>query len=172
MRTDDEKFTRIDRMRYTKNTLSSTLVYIAILFDVIYFINIYGSDVKYDVGTYYYQARMGISIVYNLLFMLAAFLSSEGVKNYHVPYHYFLILVGAGQFIRIFLLPLRAFRATVVSEGALANTHIMSEDQFKLVSAYLVISGACCIIASVIGLIKCAELKAHEANLVKEQANG
>jgi len=172
MKADDEKYTRIDRMRYTKNTLSSTLVYIAILFDVIYFINIYGSDVKYDVGTYYYQARMGISIVYNLLFMLAAFLSSEGVKNYHVPYHYFLIAVGAGQFIRIFLLPLKAYRAMGGADAVSANTRIMGEDQFKLVSAYLIISGACCIIASVIGLIKCAELKAHEANLVKEQANG
>ena len=170
MRSDDEKYTRIDRMRYTKNTLSASLVYIAILFNVIYFINIYGSDIKYNVGVYYYQARMGISIVYNLLFMLAAFLSSEGVKSYHVPYHYFLIIIGAGQIVRVFLLPLKATKAVNVSDGI--TTQIMDADQFRLVAAYLIISGACCIIASVIGLIKCSELKTHEANLLKEQANG
>ena len=163
----DEKFTRIDRMRYTKNKLSSALVYAAILFDVIYFINIYASDINYEVGTYYYRLRMGISIVYNLLFMLGAFLCSEGVKNYMRNYSFYLIIIGAFQVVRIFLLPLRATQAVVESEEL--TTMVMGREQFVLVSAYLLISGACCIVAAVIGLVKCAELKNHEARLVKEQ---
>lgn len=165
----DEKFVRIDRMRYTKNTLSASLAYLAILFDVIYFINIYGSDIHYEVGTYYYQMRMGISIVYNLLFMLAAFLCSEGVKSYKKNYSYYLIVIGAIQVVRIFLLPLKASRADVVIDEVAHK--VMDKGQFTLVSIYLLTSGACCIISAIVGLIKCGELQAHEKAL-KEQSNG
>ena len=39
-----EKAIRLDRMRYTKNTLSSGLALLAIVFDVLFFISIYVSD--------------------------------------------------------------------------------------------------------------------------------
>ncbi len=165
----DDKYTRIDRMRYTKNTLSASLAYLAILFDVIYFINIYASDINYDVGAYYYQIRMGISIVYNLLFMLATFLCSEGVKSYKKNYSYYLIVIGAIQVIRIFLLPLKASQAEYVVDGVASK--VMGKAQFTLVSAYLLASAACCVISAVVGLVKCGELHAHEKAL-KEQSNG
>ena len=40
-------------------------------------------------GNYYYTILVGASILYNLVFMLAAFLSSEGVKNYKIGYDSF-----------------------------------------------------------------------------------
>ncbi|MCR4793363.1 MAG: hypothetical protein K5871_11470 [Lachnospiraceae bacterium] len=166
----DEKFTRIDRMRYTKNTLSAGLAYLAILFDVVYFINIYASDINYEVGTYYYQMRMGISIVYNLLFMLAAFLCSEGVKSYKRNYSFFLIFIGIIQVVRIFLLPLKATQADYAVGDVV--TKVMGKGQFTLVSAYLLASGACCVISAVVGLIRCGELSSHEKALLKEQSNG
>ena len=52
-----------DRLRYTKNTLSSSMTYIAILFNVLYFVNIYQSDV----GNYYYTITTGISVLMNLI---------------------------------------------------------------------------------------------------------
>ena len=61
-----------DRMRFTKNSLASGLVLVAILFNVFYFINIYKSDVTHSVGNFYYQYRIGVSIIYNLVFMLAS----------------------------------------------------------------------------------------------------
>ena len=48
---NDEKTTRLDRMRYTKNTFSSNFALLAILFDVFFFISLYESDV----GTFYYN---------------------------------------------------------------------------------------------------------------------
>ena len=60
---NEEQFIRRDRMRFTKNTLSSTLAIVAILFDVFYFINIYKSDVGHNVGNFYYQIRIGASII-------------------------------------------------------------------------------------------------------------
>ena len=73
---NEDLYIKRDRMRFTKNSLSSTLVILAILFDVFYFVNIYESDVGHNVGNFYYQIRIGASIVYNLVFMLAAFLAS------------------------------------------------------------------------------------------------
>ena len=60
-----------DRMRYTKDKFSSMLAILAIVFDCLYFVSIYQSDV----GTFYYNWLIGVSIVYNLIFLLAAFLA-------------------------------------------------------------------------------------------------
>ena len=64
----NEQQISLDRMRYIKNKASSNLAIFAILFDVLYFVNLY----KSDVGTYYYSILIGASIIYNLVFLLAA----------------------------------------------------------------------------------------------------
>ena len=69
---EETKTIQLDRMRYTKNVFSSRMVYLAILFDVLYFVSIYESDV----GNWYYTWLIGLSIVYNLVFMLISFLAS------------------------------------------------------------------------------------------------
>ena len=45
----NDESTRLDRMRYTKNTLSSRLAILAIVCDVLFFISLYESDCE----TYY-----------------------------------------------------------------------------------------------------------------------
>ena len=77
MTSKNDALVKKDRLRFTKNKLSSSLTLLAIVFNALYFVCIY----KSDVGSYYYQYMMGISVVYNLLFMLIAFLASEGVKS-------------------------------------------------------------------------------------------
>ena len=103
---NDDKQVRLDRMRYTKNTLASGLALLSILFDVFFFISIYESNV----GSWYYNVLMGASILYNLIFLLAAFLSSEGIKNYKISYSYLMIALGIGQIIRIFIYPMARAR--------------------------------------------------------------
>ena len=49
MSMNEDRFIQRDRMRFTKNTLSSGLALLAILFNVLYFVSIY----KSDVGSYY-----------------------------------------------------------------------------------------------------------------------
>ena len=66
-----------DRMRFTKDTLSANAVLAAIVLDCLYFVSIYQSDVS----TWYYNWIIGASIICNLLFLLMAFLASEGIKN-------------------------------------------------------------------------------------------
>ncbi|MBR1685838.1 MAG: hypothetical protein IJ708_11950, partial [Clostridia bacterium] len=54
-RPDDD--VSLDRMRFIKNSFSSRMALLAIVFDVLYFISIY----KSDVGSYYYSIPIGAS---------------------------------------------------------------------------------------------------------------
>ena len=115
--TNEERMIRKDRMRFIKNKLSANLAILAILFDVFYFVSIYQSDV----GDYYYSILIGGSILYNLVFMLAAFLASEGIKNYKGGYAWLLGALGIGQIVRIFILPAQAHAAELKKIGRNIN---------------------------------------------------
>ena len=165
---DDQKQVQLDRMRFTKNLLGSRLVYLAILFNVLYFVSVYESDV----GNWYYQALIGVSVVYNLVFMLVAFLSSEGVKNYKTGYGYVLLGLGAGQIARIFILPLMAHSAiTKRSDPVLkkvVEVPVMETPQFILVIVLLCLSAACCLIAGAAAVQRSHRLNAYNASLVEK----
>ncbi len=156
---------KLDRMRFTKNTLSSRLCYLAILFDVLYFVSIYESDV----GNWYYIPLTGASIVYNLVFMLVSFLSSEGVKNYKKGYGYTLFALSAGQFARIFILPMMAHEAlTKRNDPALkkvVEVPVMENGQFTFVIICLALSALCCLAAGAIAVIRSRKLQAYNASL-------
>jgi len=161
---NDERTTRLDRMRFTKNTLSSNLALLAIIFDVCFFISIYESDV----GSWYYTILVGGSILYNLIFMLAAFLSSEGVKNYKIGYSYLMIVLGIIQIARIFIYPVQAHNAVVtIQEQAVT---VMETAQFTRVVLYLVLSAVCLFAGAVVGIIRSRALAGHLATLESKAA--
>ena len=132
-----------DRMLYTKDSLSSTLAILAIVFDCLYFVSIYQSDV----GSWYYNWVIGASVIYNLVFLLAAFLASESVKNRKTGYSGVLALIGILQFVRVFYLPAKAHAATAMVNGV--EVVVMENGQYLYCVACLVISGICCLIAAV-----------------------
>ena len=151
----EERAIQRDRMRFVKNSLSGNLAILGILFDVLYFVKIYQSDV----GTYYYNILIGISIVYNLVFLLAVFLSSEGVKKYKAGYGWLLSVIGIGQIVRIFILPMRAHTATTLVNGE--NVAVMSAGTFTYVVVLLLASAACLLASAVVSFIRCCELSEH-----------
>ena len=151
----DINVTKKDRMRFTKNTFSSTLCYLAILFNVFYFVSIYSSDV----GNYY-SYTIGLSVVYNLLFLLFAFLCSEGVKNYNKIMSVVLIVLGVFQVGRIFYIPMKS-HATVVSLDGV-ETVVMGDKQFTFVVIWLALSAAACIASGVVGIIKTITLENYK----------
>lgn len=159
---NEEQLIRRDRMRFTKNSLSANLAIVAIIFDVFFFVSIYGSNV----GTYYYNIIIGVSVVYNLLFMLAAFLSSEGVKNYKKNYTWLLIGLGVIQIVRIFIIPMRAHSATVSIGGV--ETVVMGDRQFMALVIFMVASAVCLIASAVVNFFKCTALEAHMKTLTEE----
>ena len=163
-RLDDAKQVRLDRMRYAKNALSSRLTYLAILFDVLYFVSVYESDV----GSWYYQIIIGASIVYNLLFMLMTFLASEGVKSYKESYGWLLLAAGAGQIVRIFILPLQAYKATVTISKV--TYPVMETNQLIWVIIFLAASALCCFAAGAVGVYRSRTLAAYNASLDEKAA--
>lgn len=160
----DDRTIQRDRMRFIKNTASSSLAILGILFNVFYFVSIYQSDV----GTYYYKILIGASIVYNLIFMLAVFLSSEGVKNYQKNYSYLLAVIGIGQIVRVFILPMQAHSATTMVGGE--EVLVMGGGQFAWTVGCLLISAVCLLASAVINLVKCKELADHMKTLEANKA--
>lgn len=155
----EERMIRRDRMRFKKNKLSANLALLAILLDVLYFVNIYQNDA----GSYYHRYIIGISIVYNLIFMLAAFLAEEGVKNYKKPYSIPLVILGIGQIVRIFILPLDAH--TYIDAAAGFPEPPMGNGQFMYLVILLVLSAVCLIASAVVNWAKCNALEAHMKTL-------
>ena len=151
----EDRVTELDRMRYTKNTTSSRLALLAIVFDVLFFISIY----KSDVGTYYYTITIGASIIYNLVFLLAAFLCSEGVKNYRIGYSWALIVLGIVQIARVFILPMNAHGAIV------NNMPVMGDGQFIRVVIYLAVSAVCLFASAFVNMKKSRTLAKYTASL-------
>lgn len=164
MTAEEIKRTQLDRMRYTKNTFSSRMALLAIVFNVLYFASIYESDV----GSWYYKILIGASIVYNLLFMLMVFLASEGVKNYKIGYSYLMLTVGVLQIVRIFILPLQAFTSTVTISKV--DYPVMDTSQFVYVVVCLALSAICCLTGGVVGVKRSRTLKAYNASLGEKSA--
>lgn len=156
----EDRYIELDRMRFTKNTQSSRLAYLAILFDVLFFISVYKSDVE----NYYYTIVIGASIIYNLVFLLVTFLASEGVKNYKKSYSWVMIVLGVIQIARIFIIPLNAHN-TVLAAGPVMDTF-----QFIRLIIYLVASAACLFLSAYLNLQKSRALDAHMASLQGQQA--
>ncbi len=142
--TQDVQTIQKDRLRYTKDKFSSMMALLAIVFDCLYFVSIYQSDV----GNYYYTWVIGVSVVYNLVFLLAAFLASESVKNRRTGYSPVLIVLGIIQIARVFWLPMQAHSTTVQVNGV--DVAAMGDGQFYYVCACLIISAVCCFVAAVV----------------------
>lgn len=159
----NENMIKRDRLRFTKNKFSANLTLLAIVLNALFFVSIY----KTDVGDYYYKLIIGISVVYNLLFMLTAFLASEGVKTYKLGYSYVLIALGIGQVVRIFIIPWQARSATLVVNGA--ETTAMSDGHFIRLCIYLIVSAALCIIAALINITKAHTLASRQAEIERTQ---
>ena len=159
----NDQSVRLDRMRFTKNTTSSRLVLVAIVLDALYFVGLYRINVEY-----YYNMMMGASILYNLVFMLAAFLASEGVKNYRQSFSWVLCLLGAGQIARIFIWPVHAHATSVTVAGQ--ELLAMNNGQFIRAVIYLAASAVCVFVAAVINFTKSRALKAHIAGLEGQKA--
>ena len=162
--TQEERSVQIDRMRFTKDNLSANLVLVAIVMDALYFVSIYQSDVS----NWYYNWVIGASIICNLLFLLLAFLASEGVKNRKTGFTIPLIALGLFQVIRIFYLPALAHSSTVTIAGE--EIVVMGDSQYYYTIICLAVSAMCCIVAAVTSHMNNKKLAAHMQSLETQSA--
>lgn len=164
MAENKEALIKKDRLRFTKNKMSSTLIILAIVVNALYFVSIY----RTDVGTYYYNITIGASVLYNLIFMLVAFLTSEGVKNYKMSYSYVSIVLGILQIARIFYLPAEAHNTPNPMVG-FEDEMVMSGEQFTYVTVCLCLSAVLLVCAGIVGIMKTTTLNNYKAELEKKQ---
>ncbi len=133
-----------DRLRFTKNKIPSWLCYLAIVFDVIYFISVYKINHEY-----FYTGMIAVSIIANLIFMLGVFLSSEEVKNYKSSYAIVMLVFAVMQIARIFIYPYNAY-ITQGNDGA----YVIEMPMFLFLAAMLACSAISLIVGGVIGILK------------------
>ena len=162
--TQEERTIQVDRMRFTKDNLSANLILVAIVLDALYFVSIYQSNVS----TWYYNWVMGASIICNLLFLLMAFLASEGVKSRKTGFTLPLIGLGLFQIVRIFYLPALAHSSTVTIAGQ--EIIVMGDSQYIYTVACLAISAVCCVVAAVNSHMNNKKLAAHMQSLENHSA--
>lgn len=143
MTKEEKKSIQIQRMEYSKDRIPSWFALLAILLNVFYFVSIYKTNVSA-----YYSFTIGLSVIINLLFMLATFLCSEGVKSYKKSYGVAMIVVGAIEIARIFYFPLKGI--TSVDEAT--GLQVMDQGQFVRVVIYLSLAAALLIAGGIMSI--------------------
>ncbi len=152
---------KLDRMRYTKDTLSANLILLAIVLDALYFVRLY----QQDVSTYYYNWQIGASVIYNLIFLLVAFLCSESVKSRKTSMNGILIFIGIMQFVRLTQIPAK-LRVDKVIIGEV-ETPVMSKGALTFLVVMLIASGILLLTAAATSYINTGKLSKYLKSLEK-----
>ncbi len=158
MTKEERRAVKIERMAYTKDKIPSWFALLAILANVLYFVSIYKTNVSA-----YYSYIIGISVILNLLFMLAAFLCSEGVKAYKKAFGITMIVLGAIEIARIFYFPLKGLTTIETT----TNLPIMDTAQFIRCVIYLSIAAGLLIAGGILSIRNSQILENH----LKEKAS-
>lgn len=158
MTKEERNVVKIERMAYVKDKVPSWLALLAILANVLFFVSIYKTNVSY-----YYTHMIGVSVIVNLLFMLATFLCSEGVKAYKKAFGITMIVLGAIEVSRIFVFPLQG----ITSVESTTNEPVMATAQFIRVVIYLAAAAGLLIAGGIISIRNSTILN----NSLKEKEN-
>lgn len=154
-----------DLMRYKRNKLSGNLALLALVFMCIYFMFVYkqvagNSKTLFENGKPVYTYLNGISVILNLVLLLAIFLSSEELKGYNKKFCYVVWVIAAVQILRIFGYPTSTL-TTKLSNGRT----IIDAGTYTLFVICLVASAACLVAAGVIGYISSIRLEKFKKDL-------
>lgn len=144
-----DKYVSKEKLKYRKDKLAYTLSILGLVVNVLFFINLYKNN-----DNFYYSWKIGVSILYNLIFMLLVFLSAEEIKHYRSNYAILLLVIGLLQIVRIFIYPKQGFDAKALSQG-----------DYIISIIYLIVSGTLLICSGICSLIKSTILK----NFIKSQ---
>lgn len=160
MTKEEKKAIKIERMGYTKDKIPSWFALLAIVSNVLFFVSIYKTNLSA-----YYNYTIGLSVLANLLFMLAAFLCSEGVKAYKKGYGITMIVLGVIEFARIFIFPIKGLNTIEVT----TNAPVMSYAQFTRTVTYLCVAACFLIVGGIISVRNSLVLeKSKKEKQVKE----
>lgn len=143
-----DKHISLEKIQYRTNKFAYSLAILGLIINVLFFTTLYINN-----DNFYYSWKIGISILYNLIFMLLVFLFAEEVKHYHQNYAILLIIIGLFQIVRVFIYPKQALDAGTISQNS-----------YTLLSIYLIASGILLITSGICGWIKSIILKKFVKN--------
>lgn len=162
-----EKDIKIDIMRYKANQSSFLLCILAIVLNVAMFLIVYKET--NCVPSY----LLGIDLIINVVFMLAAFLIAEKTKAYNKTGGIAAIILAAIEIGRIFFIPvmyykdnlsyLKAVEEAEASGQVLEYTGIigLGQSQFMWCLALMICAALCLVVAGLITINKGAKLTTH-----------
>lgn len=156
-----------DIMRYKRNKISGNLALLGIAFMCVYFMVMYAQIAKnikevFMTGEPVYTYLTGISVILNLVLLLAIFLSSEELKGYNKKFCYVVWVIAAIQIIRIFGYPMKTISTKLVT-----GKYILNAGTFVVLVACLAASAASLIAAGVTGFININRLEKYNADLAR-----
>lgn len=138
------KNSRVDKMRYQKNSSAYAFVLIAMVFQTVsLFATITPSTVIPSMTT-------AFEILINITLLLVSFLGAEKVKAYNKNWAYGLIVIAFVHFLRIFYEPLKIVKLNQISA-----------QQYGFIIFEIVVTIAFLVVASVITLEKHRKLMTH-----------
>ena len=137
------KFHTIEKKKYKNDTFAYLFVLLGIVFNCFAFIKLYEENAQF-----FYDYRMAFSVLYNLVFMLAVFLTAENVKKYHRSYAIAAIVIGALQFLRMSEYVRDAYQAAAIAKGV-----------YSYIVIFYALSGASLVIGGIAGVINSTILK-------------
>lgn len=175
--TEKEKVLSADISVYKKNKFGANLALLGLVFNCLYFMLLYGIKVPLQTNnefTKFCSIDIGISVVLTLIMLLAAFLSSEGVKGYNKKFCIVLLVLAVFQVIRIFGIPLYGLREKVLRVnyfGAEPTWSGINGFIFTMLLIWLLASAACFIASAVISYLRCVALEKHTKALESGEIN-
>lgn len=145
------KYVSVEKMKYKNDSLAYLLILLGLVVNVVYFV------IFYEVNNQFlYSIKIGISVLYNLIFLLSVFLSAENIKKYNRKYAVFTCIIGLMQFVRIF-----AYLSEVNAAGVFAgNKHMV-------LVILLIISGVLLILGSIVSIVNSTILKSFVEGKLK-----
>lgn len=124
----------LDRKLYKGDSFPYLLVMLGLVMNVLYFVCVY----KINNGVFY-QPIIGVSVIYNLLFMLSVFLCAENLKNYKWKFSVVIIVIGVLQLVRLFIIPPIALE---MIEGMIAEMTAVGQTEEQIAAATAPYTGA------------------------------
>lgn len=164
-KTANQRVVADDIRRYKKNGLGQMLALLGLVFNCLYLMLLYSFN-----HADFYSINIGISVLINLIYLLACFLCSEGVKAYEKKYCYVLLVLAVLQIVRIFGLPTMGLKngsmTTLISGGQTVGRdyfgiELSQSAAFTLLLVYLIGSIACFVASAVYSYIVSVQHEKH-----------
>lgn len=142
----------LDRKKYKGDSFPYLLVMLGLVMNVLYFVCVY----KLNDGAFY-QPIIGVSVIYNLLFMLSVFLCAENLKNYKWKFSVAIIVIGVLQLVRLFIIPPMTAQIT---SAQYTQEHISAAN--LRMHLYLIASCALLVGGSILSIVNSLRLQKYK----------